>query len=107
MRVPIACTLDAGAATDRMDEWRHTLRTSVMAVTRTAPGRIELRLVDGPTAAGRLVDLARREKACCRFFTFTVEIDAEGATMVVEVPGDAVAVLDDLAALGGRQTRTP
>jgi hypothetical protein len=99
VQVPIACTLTAGARTERTEEWRDTLRTSVTAATRTAPGRVELRLADGPTAAGRLVDLARREKACCGFFSFAVEIDAQGATMVVEVPEDAVAVLDDFAAL--------
>jgi hypothetical protein len=66
-----------------------------------APGRFELRLLDGPAAAGRLVDLARREKACCGFFTIAIEIDAQGATMVVEVPDDAVAVLDDFVVLHG------
>jgi hypothetical protein len=101
MQVPIACTLNAEAAADRLEEWRAALRTSVKAAMRTAPGRVELRLADGPRAAGRLVDLARREKACCDFFTFAVEIDAQGATMVVEVPDDAVALLDGFAALYG------
>jgi hypothetical protein len=50
----------------------------VTAATRKAPGRVELRLADGPSAAGRLVDLVRREKACCGFFSFAVEIDAKG-----------------------------
>jgi hypothetical protein len=99
VQVPIACTLNAYAAADRVEEWRSTLRTSVTAATRTAPGRVELRLAEGPAAAGRLVDLARREKACCGFFTFAVEIDARGATMVIEVPEDAVALLDEFAAL--------
>jgi hypothetical protein len=99
VQVPIACTLTADATTERTEEWRAALRISVTAATRTAPGRVEFRLADGPIAAGRLVDLARREKACCAFFSFAVEIDAQGATMVVEVPEDAVAVLDDFAAL--------
>jgi hypothetical protein len=99
VQVPIACTLAAGAATERVEEWRAALRTSVTAATRTAPGRVELRLAEGPSAAGQLVDLARREKACCGFFTFAVHIDAEGATMVVEVPDDAAGLLDAFAAL--------
>jgi hypothetical protein len=99
VHVPIACTLNAEVATDRIEEWRAAMRTSVTAATRTAPGRVELRLADGPIAAGRLVHLARSEKACCGFFTFTVQIEAEGATMVVEVPEDAIAVLEDFAAL--------
>ena len=65
----------------------------VTAAIRTAPGPRRARLANGPTAAGHLVDLARREKACCEFFTFTVEIEAEGATMVVQVPDHATAVL--------------
>ena len=101
VKVPIACSLNAEAATDRMEEWRTALRTSVTRTTRSAVGRVDLRLADGPTAAGQMVDLARREKACCGFFTFTVEIDADGATMVVEVPDDAAAVLDDFADLSG------
>jgi hypothetical protein len=99
VRVPIACALTADLAADRIDEWRAALSTLVSAAVRTAPGRVRLRLVDGPHPAGLLVDLARREKACCDFFTFAVEIDRQGATMVVEVPDDAVAVLDDFVAL--------
>lgn len=99
VRVPIACTLTPDLAADRIGEWRTALRTVVSSATRTTPGRVNLRLVDGPQPAGLLVDLARREKACCDFFTFAVEIDRQGATMAVEVPDDAVAVLDDFLAL--------
>ena len=101
MRIPIACTLGVDGAAERIEEWRIALRTSVSAATRTTPRRVELRVAEGPTAVGRLVDLARREKACCGFFSFAVEIDSGGATMVVEVPDDAVGVLDDFVALRG------
>lgn len=84
-----------------MEEWHIALRTSVAKVSRTAPSRVDLRLADGPGPAGQLVELARREKACCEFFTFTVEIDAEGATVVVQVPDDAAAVLDGFGGLRG------
>ncbi len=100
MRVPIACTLTADAATDRIAEWRAALATSVVTMARTSPRRAELRLVDGPGPAGQLVDLARREKACCSFFDFTVEFDAQGATLLVQVPEDAVGLLDDFMTLG-------
>ena len=99
MRVPIACTLTSDATTYRIAEWRVALDTLVTAVTRTAPGRVELRLVAGPAAAGQLVDLARREKACCGFFTFAMQIGADGSSLIVEVPEDATAVLDDFVAL--------
>lgn len=101
VRVPIACSLNADAATERIEEWRAALSTAVTAAARTRPGRVELRLANGPTAAGRLIDLARREKACCGFFTFRIEIDGEGAIMVIEVPDDAIAVLDDFSDLRG------
>jgi hypothetical protein len=101
VRIPIACNLNEQAASDRREEWRAALQSSVRATSRTAPGRVDLRLADGPVAAGRLVDLARREKACCEFFTFAVEIDTEGATMVVQVPDDAAGVLDDFIGLLG------
>lgn len=99
VRIPIACTLSSDDATDRIAEWRAALDTLVAYATRTARGRVELRLIDGAAAAGELVDLARREKSCCDFFTFTVEIDARGASMIVEVPEEAAAVLDDFVAL--------
>ena len=41
--------------------------------------------------------LAQREKACCPFFTFTIEISADHLALVVEVPDDAIDVLDELA----------
>jgi hypothetical protein len=40
--------------------------------------------------------LAQREKACCPFFSFTIEISAERLSLVVEVPDDAIEVLDEL-----------
>jgi hypothetical protein len=40
--------------------------------------------------------LAQREKACCPFFTFTIEISADDLTLVVEVPDDAIEVLNAL-----------
>lgn len=101
MRVPIACTLSADDAADRIGEWRTAFGSSVTAAARPAPQRLELRMAEDPAALSLLVDLARREKACCGFFAFTVEIEAQGATMVVEVPDDAVAVLDGFAGLAG------
>ena len=99
VRIPIACSLSADAAEDRIEAWRAALRSSVTAAVRVTPARAELRLADGPDAAGRIVDLARREKACCEFFSFTIEIRSEGATLVVEVPEDAAGLLDDFVLL--------
>ncbi len=48
---------------------------------------------------GEVVDLARREKACCPFFDFSLEIGADALTLRVVAPADATAVLDELARL--------
>ena len=40
-------------------------------------------------------DLAQREKACCGFFRFAVELEVDSRRLRVEVPADAVGVLDD------------
>jgi hypothetical protein len=95
MKVPISCTLTADAATDRMDEWRTTLAASVISAARPAANQVELRLYRDPTRVAELIDLACREKACCDFFNFTINIDAAGPTMIVRVPEEATAVLDD------------
>jgi hypothetical protein len=71
----------------------------VTAVTRSAPGRVELPMADDVASMVTFVDLARREKTGCGFFTFTVEIDDRGTTLVVEVPDEAIGVLDDFAGL--------
>lgn len=99
MKVPIACTLAAGSAQERIAEWRQALRAAVTSSARPSPTRVELRLVDDPGRMAALIDLARREKACCAFFNFTVEIEAESITMVVTIPDGAVEVLDEFASL--------
>jgi hypothetical protein len=103
MQVPIACTLGRGDATERVDAWREALATSITSVARPTPGRVELHLVHDPGRIGVLVDLASREKACCEFFDFSIQIDALGATLVVAVPDEALAVLDEFEAMAKAQ----
>ncbi len=64
-RVPIACTLTADEAGDRIGEWREFLARSV-----------EERQIEGTVARLRL------------------------GWLRMEVPVDAIAILEDLAALG-------
>lgn len=99
MKVPIACTLSAENAADRVDEWRAALAATVTAVSRPAPSRAELRLAGDPGDIAVLVDLARWEKACCAFFGFAFDVDQDGVVLAVSVPDDAVEVLDGFAAL--------
>jgi hypothetical protein len=62
---------------------------------RISPNRLELSLL--PNAdIGPVIDLAQREVSCCTFFSFTIEIQADRLVLAVEVPNDAIEILDQL-----------
>jgi hypothetical protein len=98
VRNPLACTLSAEAESDRVEEWRGFLRGSIAVVERTNDRQLRLRLVDATTALTTAVDLAQREKACCAFFEFSIEVDAASCWFVVRVPPGASDLLADFAA---------
>jgi hypothetical protein len=97
--IPIACSLGPDDVTDRIDEWRRVLATAVTGVRRPDPQRLELRLDPAPEGIATTVDLARREKACCQFFDFRLEIGSEEIDLIVTVPTDASSVLDGFESL--------
>src|SRR5262247_78303 len=89
---PIAC--DMSQATDtgpqRLEEYRDLFASALIGRERTVEGiRFRLRADDGVEAWVR--SLAAREKACCPFFSFTVE------RVGGEVRWDASVVDDDIA----------
>jgi hypothetical protein len=90
--LPVACTLTGtpGAFAERMAEYRRLFRQYLTGGTRTGPG-IQFRFRAEPGVEDWVRDLARREKACCGFFDFTVTADDH------EVRWDA-SVADDEAA---------
>jgi hypothetical protein len=95
VKIPIACTLEPGDARSQFGEWEEVLRRVVDGSQRVSPNRLELRLL--PDAdVGSLISLAQREAACCAFFSFTVVIHADRLVLTVEVPDDAIEVLDQL-----------
>jgi hypothetical protein len=96
--VPIACSLTAAAADDRIDEWRRFLAASVDWAERTDPQLLRLHLTS-TTELAATVDLAQREKACCDFFEFEIAIEADALWLSVRVPAEASLVLDDFARL--------
>lgn len=76
-------------------EWHAVLEACVARAERTSPTRLELTLA--PTCdLTAVVDLAQREVACCPFFTFVVQVRADGLVLVAEVPDGASATLDAL-----------
>ena len=60
---------------------------------------MRLALKPGDTTLLRAVDLAAREKACCAFFSFGIEIEADSRTLVMGVPAEATEALDDVSRL--------
>ena len=90
--LPVACTLTAipGAFAERMAEYRRLFRRYLTGRTRTGPGiRFRFRAEAGVEDWVR--DLARREKACCGFFDFTVTADAREIRWDATVAGDEPA----------------
>lgn len=95
MGIPIACTLEAGDARAQLDQWQAVLSTVVDSSERTSANRLELILLPGADV-GSVISLAQREAACCAFFSFTIAIEADRLVLSVEVPDEAVEILDQL-----------
>ena len=73
---------------------------------RVSTGELSVRLVDDPDLVASVIAHARREKACCPFFEFTLRIEAEPLFLHIGVPEEATALLDDFASVAsGRVTQ--
>ena len=59
MEIPIACTLGKEQASDRLEEWRRFLGSSIEAADPVGPDRLRLRLDPSPATLIAAVDLAR------------------------------------------------
>jgi hypothetical protein len=97
--IPIACTLGPEALEPRIEQWRDVLARSVTHAERVAPGRLACELQGDLADLRALALLAQAEKACCGFFTFSFEVEVDAVTMMVGVPDDATALLDQFATL--------
>jgi len=97
--MPIACTLGPAAVGPRIEQWRDVLSRAVTHAERVAPDRLACELHADLADLRALAILAQEEKACCGFFTFSFEVEVDGVTMMVGVPGDAIVVLDQFATL--------
>jgi anti-sigma-K factor RskA len=85
---PIACSLDAGALADRVDEWRALVASSVVSVV-AAPTAVHLVLDPTEASLVAAVGLAQREKRCCPFFGVALDIEADHRTLTLRVPDGA------------------
>ena len=97
-RVPIACTLTADAALDRIAEWKAFLSTMVHRLEKRT-NQATLTLRGGSDVLLMITDLAEREKACCPFFEFSIEWDGVESRLHVEVPNEAGPILTELLQL--------
>jgi MerR family copper efflux transcriptional regulator len=95
---PIACTLTADAMVDRLAEWRDVFSTMVEKVERQE-NQATLTLSRGPEGLMTVADLAEREKACCSFFEFSIELNGLDVRLHVEVPAEAGPILTELLSL--------
>ncbi len=79
----------------QVGEWQEVLGRAVDSRERVSPNRLQLSLL--PDAdVGSVISLAQREVACCAFFSFAIEIQADHLVLAVEVPNNAVEILDQL-----------
>jgi hypothetical protein len=99
VRVPLACTLSAEESTDRVEEWRAFLSSSIAIVERASDQQLRLRLEDSTAALITAVGLAQRETACCAFFEFSIEIEVTSCWLVVRVPPEASDILNEFSML--------
>ncbi len=99
METPVACTLGSEEVRHRIEEWRRFFEGSIDAAERVGPDRLRVRLNPLPETLVTAVDLALREKSCCNFFDFSLDLQLEGCWLVVAVPPDAAAILAEFSLL--------
>lgn len=87
----IACTLTAGDAAERVEEWAALL---VHATSRTRADDGALRLTFGPdTPTDELMRLVAAEQRCCGFFAFAITLDPAGLGLEVRAPDGAASIV--------------
>src|SRR5207244_7065711 len=92
--IPVACTLDAGATAEQLDDWA-ALQALCARVERTPRGAV---LWFEQIAEERLRSVVGREAACCRFLD--LDVRGDGELVRLEIASDAPSaepVIDLLA----------
>jgi hypothetical protein len=95
---PIVCRLDAGSLTERIDEWRVFVASSVVEVESDATS-VHLVLRDSEAALVAAVSLGQREKQCCEFFEVTIDIGSDRRALTLRVPDGAEEAMVTFVAL--------
>ncbi len=97
MKVPIACNLSAEDASGQLDEWQQLL--AEFPGKRLSPTELVVPITGSPSAVASIIGLAQREKTCCPFFDFSLQVEVDGVALRVMVPEDAISILDALTGL--------
>jgi hypothetical protein len=86
--IPIACTLDAGEARERWQQWQ-SLASTVAKVERLAHG-LDLHFIATDDSRSDLVRLVGAERRCCGFVDW--QFEDLGDELVVTISGDPAGV---------------
>jgi hypothetical protein len=94
---PIACDLSAAEDTvpERMAEYRRLFDRALVDRTSTGTGTT-LTLAALPGVQEWVLDLVRREAACCPFLSY--EVTASDGHVAMTISGEDVGVLDEILA---------
>ena len=103
---PVACDLTGAQdrLTDRLAEYHRLFDDALLERTSTGT-ELVLRLARRPGVADRVLDLARREAACCPFLAYDVSLAGEHVVWTITGRDEAgLAVLEQLGVPTGRRT---
>lgn len=102
---PIACDMTQASDTleERLAEYRRLFAHALTKRGRTTDA-VEFRFASKPGVADWVVDLVRREAACCPFFSYHVSFDADHVTWWTSSHAGSAAqtILDEFHALPER-----
>jgi len=91
---PVSCTLDGGDAAVRIREWQSLLER--VESRESSPDGLALRFPIEANLLGALAALAAREVECCSFFTFTLTLDANAASLRISAPAHAMPLVNQV-----------
>jgi DNA-binding transcriptional MerR regulator len=99
-QIPLACTLSGDGQTARLAEWADLL---AHATGKTdTDGGADITFPADPDLAGQLAILAVREKGCCSFFRFILDLTAAGSiTLRIQAPRGAEPLVAGLLGQSG------
>lgn len=92
--VAIACSLDAGALSERLVDW-HAVLAQAQSRLAIDDGGVRVEFGDD-VDLGELAVLVAAEQRCCPFFAFALTVDHRGRALEVRAPDDAAGIVTEL-----------